>query len=325
MRSGIDATAEGWHYRKNDDKNRGPNGEPCPAMDVTAKSFVQVQQPSSYELDGVGLKLYHQCGATYDEVKSAKASFDISSGVLYSEGESEILRGIDAAKPSMDQVVKIIASGIHFETKTGKASTDKPATFTFAHGGGKAVGADYDPNNRQLHMKSQVELNLVGSDPDSPPMKVETADLVYFEREGKVALTPWAKMERGTLKMEGGSSYITLEDGDVRVIESQNAHGVQDDDGRKVEYAADHLTMLFNDDRLVNKITADTNARLSTTSDTGRTDVQSDHVELLMNTEDGDSVLEKALALGHAVIESKPAPKGTDPPAETRVLKVREY
>src|SRR6476660_5169497 len=117
LKLGVDATAEGWHYRKSDDKNRGPNGEPCPSMDVTAKSFVQVQQPSSYELDGVGLKLYHNCGTSYDEVKTPKASFDITSGVLFSEAEAEILRGVEADYPASNRVVKIIASGVHFETK----------------------------------------------------------------------------------------------------------------------------------------------------------------------------------------------------------------
>ena len=40
LKPGMDATAEGWHFRKTDDKKRGPNGEPCPVVEVTAKSFV---------------------------------------------------------------------------------------------------------------------------------------------------------------------------------------------------------------------------------------------------------------------------------------------
>lgn len=321
MRTGIDATAERWHYRKNDDKIRGPNGEPCPVVEVSAKTFAQLQQPASYELEGVELKLFHLCGESYDEVNSAKASFDTSSGILYSEGEVEIKRGLKPNEPPSTRLVKIVSSAVHFETKTGKVYTDKPANFTFENGDGKAIGADYDPNNHQLHMKNQVELNWRGKGPDATPMKVEAGDVVYFERDSKVALTPWSRMTRGTLKAEGASSIVTLENDVVRLIESQNARGVQDDDGRKVEYSAEQLVMQFNDDGQVNKVTGDRNTHLTSTSDTGITDVKSDHVELALLANEKESVLDKALAMGHAIVESKPAVKGNVPPPSTRVLK----
>ena len=76
LKAGVDATAEGWHRRRTDASKRGPNGEPCPISDVSAKSFVQVQEPSSFELEGLDLKIYHNCGESFDEVNSAKASFD---------------------------------------------------------------------------------------------------------------------------------------------------------------------------------------------------------------------------------------------------------
>ncbi len=321
LKAGIDATAEGWHYRKNDDKNHGPNGGPCPLIEVTAKSLVQVREPSSYSLEGVGLKLFHKCGVSYDEVKSDKADFDIAAGILFSDGAVEITRGLEPDEQASNRLVKISSSGVHFETKTGKAYTDKAASFTFEHGSGKATGADYDPNNRQLHLKSQVELNLTGNGDEDAAMKVQTGDLVYFEREGKVALTPWAKMQRGAMNVEGGPSYVTLVEGDVRVVEAQNARGVQDEEGRKVEYAADHLTMLFDDLREIEKVTGDGNARITSTSATGRTDLNSAHVELTMNNAGEDSYLEKAMAMGNAVVNSKPAVKEGTPAGDTRVIK----
>jgi lipopolysaccharide export system protein LptA len=321
LKSGIDATAQLWHYRKNDDTKRGPNGEPCPVVEVTARSFSQVQQPASYQLEGVGLKMFHSCGNKFDQVTSAKASFDTSSGVLYSEGDVEILKGLGAEQAPANRLVKIVSSGVYFETKTGKVSTEKAAAFTFENGSGKAVGADYDPNNKQLHMKSQVELNWKGKGPKSEPMKVEAGDVVYFERDSKVTLTPWARLTRGTLKAEGGNSIVTLEDGDVRLVESEKAHGINDDDGRKVEYWAEHMVMQFNDDRQITKVTGDGNAHMISTSDTGITDVKSDHVELALNADEKTSVLDKAMAMGHAVVESKPVVKGSAPPPQTRVLK----
>lgn len=321
LRNGIDATAEGWHYRKTDDNHRGPGGEPCPVVEIAAKSFTQVKEPATFDLEGVELKLFHDCGTALNEVKSAKASFDTSTGLLYSEGDVEITIGASADADPAKKPVKVMSSGVHFETKTGKAYTDRAASFTFEDGGGKAVGADYDPTNRQLHMKSQVELNWRGKNPKAAPMKIETGDLVYFEKDQKVALSPWARLARGTLKTEGGLSYVTLENGIIRVVESQNAHGVQDDPGRKVEYAADHMFLQFNEEGQVNKVTGDNNAHLSSASDTGKTEVQSDHVELTLIPGDTESVLDKALAMGHAVATSTPVVTGTNPPGDTRVLK----
>jgi lipopolysaccharide export system protein LptA len=323
LRAGIDASAEGWHYRSYDEKRRGPNGEPCPVVEVMAKNFNQLKQPSSYLLDGVGLKFFHFCGQSFDEVTSAKASFDTASGVLFSEGEVQITKGRQSESEDAPtaRLVKIVSSGVTYETKTGKVSTDKPASFTFENGDGKAVGADYDPTNHQLHMKSQVELNWRGKDGKAEPMKVESGDLLYFENLGKVALSPWGRLTRGPMKVEGGNSWVTLDGQTVQLVESEKAHGTQDDDDRHVEYSADHMVMQFNDDGQVSKITGDQNAHAISTSDTGQMDVRSDHIELLLIATDKDSVLDKAIALGHGVVQSKPVVKGTEPPADTRILK----
>lgn len=321
LKAGIGATAEGWHYRKADATLRGPDGQPCPVIEVSARQFAQLDAPSVLELQGVELHLFHDCGATYDRIKSAKASFDTASGELYSEGEVEITRGVRPDDKPSARLLQIVSSGVHFETKTGKAYTDQPASFTFENGSGKAVGADYDPRNHQLHMKSAVELNWNGRDPKAAPMKVETGDLVYFEEEGKVALSPWARMTRGTTHVEGGKSWVTLEEGEIRLVESEDAHGVQEEPARKVEYAAAHLMMQFNDDGQVSQVTGDRNAKLTSTSPTGRTDVQADRVELTMAANQESSVLERALALGHAVVDSNPKPKPGSPPPATRVLK----
>ena len=274
-------------------------------------------------LEGVGLRFYHLCGQSFDEVTSAKASFDTASGVLFSEGEVQITKGRQSESEDAPtaRLVKIVSSGVTYETKTGKVSTDKPASFTFENGDGKAVGADYDPTNHQLHMKSQVELNWRGKDGKAEPMKVESGDLLYFENLGKVALSPWGRLTRGPMKVEGGNSWVTLDGQTVQLVESEKAHGTQDDDDRHVEYSADHMVMQFNDDGQVSKITGDQNAHAVSTSDTGQMDVRSDHIELLLIATDKDSVLDKAIALGHGVVQSKPVVKGTAPPADTRILK----
>jgi lipopolysaccharide export system protein LptA len=322
LRAGLDATAEGWRFRKTDDVRRGPNGAPCPVIEVLAKSFEQIKEPSSYQLGGVELKIFHDCGETYDDVKSAKASFDTASGLLYSEGEVEITMGVAGNQPAAGgRLVKIVSSGVHFETQTGKVFTDKPAHFTFENGDGKAVGADYDPNNRQLHMKSEVVLNWRGRSPKAIPMKVESADLVYFEQPGMISLSPWARMTRGATKVQGAQTWVTLDGDKIQLVQSDNANGVQEDPNRKIEYSAAKLALSFSDEGQVNRVVGDQNANLVSTTATGTTNVRTNHLELSLNTAEKESTLEQATAMGNSVVESRPAVKPGIPPPDTRVLK----
>ena len=43
LRAGIDASAEGWHYRSYDEKRRGPNGEPCPVVEVIGEELQPIE------------------------------------------------------------------------------------------------------------------------------------------------------------------------------------------------------------------------------------------------------------------------------------------
>jgi lipopolysaccharide export system protein LptA len=320
LKPGIDATAEGWSYRKTDDNRRGPNGEPCPIIEVTAQNFEQIQEPSSFQLEVVALKLFRDCGVKFDEVKSAKATFDMLSGDLYSEGDVVITMGFGAGGEN-SRLVKIVTSGVHFDTKTGKAYTDRAAQFEFDRGDGKSVGAEYDPISHQLRMKSQAEVNWRGAGPESPPMKVETDNLVYFEQHGVVTLEPWGRMTRAGLVVEGAKTFVTLEESVIRKVEADNARGVQNDAGRKVEYGAEHIIMEFSESGQITRVVGDRNARVSSVADTGQTDVRSDRLELSLKAAGDESVLEKAVASGSAVVESRPAVKAGTTAGETRVLK----
>ena len=70
-------------------------------------------------------------------------------------------------------LLNIHSSGVRFESDTGKASTDRGATFEFDQGNGAATGVDYDPNTRELHLRSQVSLDWRGKTAGAIPMRIE--------------------------------------------------------------------------------------------------------------------------------------------------------
>ena len=177
--------------------------------------------------------------------------------MLYSDGEVEITMDVPIDGQPTGQLMVINSSGVHVEIKTGKAYTDRLATFKFDRGEGQAVGADYDPNTRQLDLHDQVELIWRGTDPGTIPMKIETAQVNYNEHESKVYLTPWSRLTRDTMTLNAGPAVVTLSTRRLKQVETTQAHGTDQRPERKLEYSANHLTIDFNDNNQIQKITGD--------------------------------------------------------------------
>lgn len=151
-------------------------------------------------------------------------------------------------------------------------------------------------------------------------MKIETSDLLYKERDGKVFLTPWSKLTRDTMTMNAGPATVTINKGHIQLVETTNAHGADQQQKRKLDYAADILTIEFDNDNQVRKITGTNNARLVSTADAGETTMTTDRVDMDFDTSTKDSILTTALATGHSIVHSSPKSNSGDAP-ETRILK----
>jgi len=335
LETGINGRASNWVYSQSDGEH--------PRVTVRAKSFRQVKAPSVMELEGVELQLFHQESDQFDLVRSAKAQFDIAAKTLYADGVVDITMARPAAgkptvapKPGADgenadgenqeynpggRIVKIRTSGVRFASDTGKASTDRRADFEFEQGNGSAEGVDYDPTSRELHLRSAVELHWRGKGKGSKPMLIEAGEAYYREMESKVFLLPWSKLTRDTLHMEGKSSVITLDKGVIKEASTEAAHGVQDEPGRKVEFAADSLLLTFGDGMAIREIKGQQHGKLVSTAETMRTTVTGEIIDLQFDPAAHESTLTHALAMQKAVAEAQPLPQPGELLAETRVLR----
>jgi lipopolysaccharide export system protein LptA len=313
LEAGTDARAQYWRHCESTDTQK--------RFCVQAASFREIKAPAVMELEDVQLQLFHKGGTEFDLVHSAKAQFDMTAKTLFSDGAVDINMGVPIDGPPHGHVVKIHSSGVSFQSDTGKATTDRKTEFEFDQGGGSAVGAEYDPQTRELHLRTQVSLDWRGKTPESVPMHIESGEAFYKERESKVFLLPWSKLTRDTLHMEAAGAVITLDDGEVRLAEVQAGHGVKDDPDRKVEFGADTLLIDFAEGMQVSKILGDHNGRLVSTAPTMRTTVTSNRLEMQFETTPKDSTLSNVVATGSSVAEAVPLPKpGSDLP-ETRVLR----
>ena len=306
------STAEDWSYRQSN-----ANGT---SVEVHTRDYKQIADSDSIELTGMELRLFSKDGATYDKVNSEKAVFDTHAGLLFSEGAVSIAMKVPATQAPDEATLVIQSSGVHFESKTGKAWTDHPASFHFGRDEGSCVGASYDPQAHELVLRSQVELIWRGKTEGTVPMKIEAGNAVYKELESKVYLSPWSKLTRDSLTMQGGSAVVTLADQRLQLVDAQNARGIDDQAGRRVEFSADHLSLNFDKDGVISRVVGERNAHLLSRAQSGVTRVDADRVDMVMANSDGNSILQAAMAMGHAVAESTPAaPPGGLPP-ERRLL-----
>ncbi len=233
VRRGYEAVASaGWQWGKDDPSTNKP------MVRVYAKAFQATHDPSTFELHGLALKLYNKDASAYTYISTNQAFFNEGSEQLKSDDLVHIVMNVptndDAAnKDVAAKHVQVQTTGVSYDTKTGKASTEKSATFTFPSGSGKAIGADYDPTTRVLHMKSAVALDWVGNGPAENKMHIETSDLVYKELEQKIYLTPWAKLQRRTTTIQCQNAVVLLQDQRLHQVDGEHAFGNDDREDRQ--------------------------------------------------------------------------------------------
>jgi lipopolysaccharide export system protein LptA len=325
---GVQATAKVWHWGKDDPQTN------CPVVRATASSFQAIHDPTTFELSDMRLKLFNKGCSTYTYVQSAKAEFDEWSGVMTSHDDVSIIMKVPAGKEPDDKqvtanLVHVRTRGVRYETKTGKVDTDQPAFFQFANGKGQSVGADYNPNRHELHMKSQVSLDWVGHGPIENAMHIEAGELRYDEANDKVYLSPWSRLKRNATTINAANSEVTLDQGVLQRVDSFQATGNDQEETRHVEYGADKLVALFNDDGDMTQITAEPNAHLLSASAASQTAVTANQAvlsfdvasEVVNGQERHNSVLREAFAKGNAVVNSSPVPRPGVKPADTRILR----
>ena len=310
---GLSMTAQDWQWAQ--------EGGDKPKVHVSAKSFRQVDDPPRFDLEKVELKIFHKDGQQYDLIKSEKAEFRPKEGKLFSEGDVEITMAVPVEDKPRGRVVVVRSSGVTFDSNAAKVWTERAASFAFDTGSGKSIGAEYDSTSRMLLLKNSVELNWKGKGKDAKTMKIESGQVLYNEREAKVFLGPWSKMTRETLTLEAGVAAVTLAEGEIKLVEAENAHGRDKPAKREIQYSANHLTLNFGEKGVVEKIDGVGNGHILAISASGSTDVKTDHINLQFDTSDGESTLRSALANGHSVMESKPAVRPNVQTPATRILR----
>lgn len=289
--------------------------------DISAGKVRQEKDSSLTHLEQVTLRIYDKTANQYHVVKSAKAEFDQAASRLYSEGDVDITLRVPIEGQPTRPLVNIKSSGVTFEMKTNRASTDRATSFTFENGTGHSLGALYDSTARELHLRHDGEIDTKPPGPHAKPMKIQAGEVTYKEAESRIWLNEWARLTRDNTLVNAASAVVQLRDGVLQQIDAVKAQGTDEYPKRKLEYAADELRVTYDDQGEVDHISGKNNARLVSSSAGSETTMTSDFVDLALETVNNESVLKKAVGIGHARIESKPLAAPDGKLAETRVVR----
>ena len=309
--SNVAATSDAWIHTVYDG-NR-------PVVEIRAEKMRQIREPSEFELENVELRIFQPGG--YDRVRCGLARFDVEEGSLRSAGSVEITLDVPQSPGSPEnRLLRILTSGVRFDTRTGKATTDQPTQFRFARGEGSSRGATYDPTWNDLRMHQDARLTWYGDGTPGSAMHVEAGEVVYKEDQSRIYLRPWSRLRKGALSLEAAESVVTIEDDTLRRLDAQGARGVYRPGGREVDFAAERLTVQWASGGAIEKITGDGSARLVTRDAAAETSVASRQLFLDFLPQEREGVLQSALALGSARLESRPVARDQAVPPPIRVL-----
>lgn len=128
-----------------------------------AGRVVQMKDQGDAQLDGVSIVLYGQ-GASQreDRIRGDHFSYDPKTQIVTAIGSVAIdLQSPATAQNPAARGIHVLADGLAFDQKNGRATTSGQVEFHLAQAWGTALGADYDSARGLITLQSQVTVHAV--------------------------------------------------------------------------------------------------------------------------------------------------------------------
>jgi len=127
---------------------------------VKASRTTEFKEGSRNLLEDVTIVVYGKTGERNDTLRTMACDFISNTGKISCAGEVQIRLQAAKAPLASPNAIQIATSAVTFNRDTGEARTDKPVTFHWPGGVGRAVGVSYDSNVGTLRLHQSVELDL---------------------------------------------------------------------------------------------------------------------------------------------------------------------
>ena len=142
---------------------------------VQASRTTEFKEGSRNLLEDVAIVVYGKKGDRHDTLSTKACDFISNTGKILCAGDVQIKLQAAGAPRESANAIQIATSAVTFERDSGIARTEKPVTFHWPGGDGRAVGVSYDSNSGALRLVQNVELNLFPTARVTPD-QIETPD-----------------------------------------------------------------------------------------------------------------------------------------------------
>jgi LPS export ABC transporter protein LptC len=111
-------------------------------------------------LEDVAISVYGRKGERNDTLRTNACDFMSNTGKVTCAGDVQINLQAAGASNASANAIQVATSGLIFDRDSGEARTDKPVTFHWPAGEGRAVGVTYDSGSGILRLAHNVDLSL---------------------------------------------------------------------------------------------------------------------------------------------------------------------
>src|SRR5579862_4226719 len=127
---------------------------------VKASRTTAFKEGSRNLLEDVDIVVFGKKGQRNDTLRTKACDFISNTGKISCAGEVQISLQPAGSPPGSSNAIQVATSALTFDRDSGLARTERPVTFRWPQGEGRAVGVNYDSNNGTLGLAHDVELNL---------------------------------------------------------------------------------------------------------------------------------------------------------------------
>ncbi len=273
---------------------------------VKASRTTEFKEGSRNLLEDVSITVYGKKGERNDTLRTRACDFISSTGKIGCAGEVLISLQPRGAAPANAKAIQVVTSGVSFDRNSGQVRTDKPVTFRWPAGEGRAVGVQYDSNDGTLRMEHTVELTLTVSPPGRPsgglhaepaptpgteeaPEKAVhlTGDSMSFRREMRtVQILGAVHAQQTTHDLTAESLLLELDESfhARRMVASGHPHLGDSDVQGPMALDADEISAALTPEGSVESIVANGNVRGSRNTSAGEDGIVAGRVQVDLAT-----------------------------------------
>jgi lipopolysaccharide export system protein LptA len=181
---------------------------------IHASKAVQFKEGGRAELHDVTITLYGRDASRFDQIYGADFEYDPQSGDVVGKGEVQIdLQANATGLTAPDQVppkelknpIHLRTTDLHFNQKTGNASTKEKVDFSIPQALGSATGLSYVSNTNVLTLESNLTVAFTGA-----TMATLTANHGVITKAPHVVLLDRPRLRSGSRSSEADHAQLFL-------------------------------------------------------------------------------------------------------------------